>query len=79
MYVKTPKKIQSRTSYDLKTSHTASGTLQSLYKIITLSGPWPIYRKVKFGCLLFELGKTVSKSFNGGGGNLQQMTKLMKS
>ena len=60
--------LQNHKSYDLETWHVASGTeaLQSLYKW----WPWVdfdlFYGKVKLGRLYVWMGKTVTKSFNGG-------------
>ena len=60
--------LQNQKSYDLETWHVAFGTqaLQSLYKW----WPWVdldlFYGKVKLGHLYVWMGKTVTKSFNGG-------------
>ena len=60
--------LKNQKSYDSETWHVALGTqaLQSLYKW----WPWVdldlFYRKVKLGHLYIWMGKTVTKSFNGG-------------
>ena len=45
-----------------------------IVQMMTVSWPWPILYKVKFGPLCFNMGKSVRKSYNGR--NLQQMTRV---
>ena len=68
--VKTFKNIllQNKKSYDLEIWHVALGAqaLQILYKWWPWVDLYLFYGKVKLGHLYFWMGKTVTKSFNGG-------------
>ena len=61
--------LQNQKTYDLETWHVALGTQapQSLYKWWSWVDLDLFYGKVKLGHLYVWMGKTVIKSFNGGG------------